>query len=149
MIIKFNGILSSTSQSDHVFTDGNVNINLLNLLAIENDFINNCHSNSLIPRISKPTRNAINNSSILDHIWSIRLYVTFNGIFLVDITDLYPIFAIVQFVPLNCPERRIRVKFEDNSGPNLARLELLIQMISVVTYLLSIAIVVLPKKNKY
>ena len=45
--IKFNEILSSTSQSDHVFID--LNINLPNPIAIENDFINNCHSNSLIP----------------------------------------------------------------------------------------------------
>ena len=44
--VKFNEILSSTSQSDHVF--GGLNINLLYSIAIENDFINNCHSNSLI-----------------------------------------------------------------------------------------------------
>ena len=62
-----NEILSSTSQSDHVFIVGDLNINLLDLIAVENDFINNCHSNSLIPLINKPTRNANNNPSILDH----------------------------------------------------------------------------------
>ena len=38
--IKFNEILSSTSQSDHVFIVGNLNINLVDPIAIENDFIN-------------------------------------------------------------------------------------------------------------
>ena len=100
--IKLNEILSSTSQSDHVFIVGDLNITLLDPTAIENDFINNCHSNSLIPLIKKPTRNANNNPSILDHIWSNQLYDTSNGIFLLDITDLYPIFTIV---PINCPQK--------------------------------------------
>ena len=66
--IKLNEILSSTSQSDHVFIVGNLNINLLDPISIENDFINNCHSNSLIPLINIPTWNANNNPSIIDHI---------------------------------------------------------------------------------
>ena len=37
--IKLNEILSSTSQSDHVFIVGDLNINLLDPIAIENDFI--------------------------------------------------------------------------------------------------------------
>ena len=39
--------LSSTSQSDHVFIVGDLNINLLDPIAIENDFIN-CHGNQRI-----------------------------------------------------------------------------------------------------
>ena len=66
---------------------GDLNINLLDPTATENDFINNRHSNSLIPLINKPTRNANNNPSILDNIWSNQLYDTFNGICLLDITD--------------------------------------------------------------
>ena len=80
--IKLNEILLSTSQYDHVFIVGDRNINLLDPIAIENDFINNCHSNSLIPLINKPTRNANNNPSIPDHIWSNQLYDTFSGIFI-------------------------------------------------------------------
>ena len=110
--IKLNEILSSTSQSDHVFMVGDLNINLIDPTAIENDFINNCHSSSLIPLINKPTRNANKNQSILDHIWSNQLYNTFNGIFLLDITDHYPIFTIV---PINYPQKLIRVKFRDHS----------------------------------
>ena len=41
LTIKLNEILSSTSQSDHVFIVGDLNINLLDPIAIENDFINN------------------------------------------------------------------------------------------------------------
>ena len=40
--IKLNEILSSTSQSDHVLIVGHLNINLLDHIAIENDFINKC-----------------------------------------------------------------------------------------------------------
>ena len=117
--IKLNEILSSTSQSDHVFIVGDLNSNLLDPFDIENDFINNCHSkNSLITLINKHTRNANNNPSIIDHIWTNQLYDTFNGIFLLDITDQYPIFTIA---PINCPQKRIHVKFRDPSGQNLAK----------------------------
>ena len=98
---------------------GLLNINLLDSIAIENDFINNSHSNPLIPLISKPTSNANNNPSILDHIWTNQLYDTFNSILLLDIADHYPIFAIA---PINCPQKRIRVKYKDHSGQNLALL---------------------------
>ena len=80
--VVLNDILSLTSQSHHVFIVGDLNINLLDPIAIENDFINNCHSNSLIPLNNKPTRNANNNPSIIDHIWTNQLYDTFNGIFI-------------------------------------------------------------------
>ena len=58
--IKLNENLSSASQSDHVFIVGDLNINLLDPIAIENNFINNRHSYSLIPLINKPTLNANN-----------------------------------------------------------------------------------------
>ena len=120
--IKLNEILSSTSQSDHVipWSHGDLNINLLDPIAIENDFINNCHSNSLIPLINKPTRNANNNQSILDHVWTNQLCDTFNGIFLLDITDHYTIFTIA---PINCPQKQIRVKLRDHSGQNLTKIK--------------------------
>ena len=40
--------------------------------------------------------------------------------FLLDITDHYPIFTIV---PINCPQKRIRGKFRDHSRQNIARLK--------------------------
>ena len=120
----YNKILSSTSKSDHVFIVGDLNINLLDPTAIENDFINNCHSNSLIPLINKSTLNVNKNPSILDHIWSNQLYDTFNGIFLLYITNHYPIFTIV---PINCPQKRIRVKLRDHSRQNIARLKLQVE----------------------
>ena len=119
--IKLNEILSSTSQSDHVVIVGDLNINLLDPIAIENDFINNSHSNSIIPLINKPTRNANINPSIIDHICTNQLYDTFNGIFLLDITDHYPIFTIA---PINCLQKQICVKFRDHSGQNLAKLKI-------------------------
>ena len=75
--MKLNEILSSTSQPDHVFIVGDLNINLLDPTAIENDDIR-----------------------------SNQLYDTFNGIFLLDIADHYPIFTIV---PINCFQKRTRV----------------------------------------
>ena len=48
------------------------------------------------------------------------MYDTFNGIFLFDKTDHYKIFTIA---PINCPQKRIRVKFRDHSGQNLAKLK--------------------------
>ena len=121
LIIKINAILSSTSQSDHIFIVGDLNINLLDPIAIQNYFINNCHSNSIFLLINKPTRNANNNRSILDHIWTNQLYDTFNGIFLSDITDHCLIFTIAT---INSHQKRIRVKFSDYSGQNLAKLKI-------------------------
>ena len=72
---------------------------------------------SSIPLINKPTRNSNNNPSIFDHMWLNQLSDTFNGIFLLDITDHYPIFTIV---PIYCPQKRICVKFRDHSGQNIA-----------------------------
>ena len=40
--------------------------------------------------------------------------------FLLDVTDHYQIFTIA---PINCPQKRIRVKFRDHSGQNLAKLK--------------------------
>ena len=91
--------MSSTSQSDHIFPIGDFNIDLLDPIPNENDFINNCHLNSLIPN---------------------QLYDTFNGIFLLDITDHYPILCNA---PTNCPQKRICLKFWDNSGQNVAKLK--------------------------
>ena len=87
--------MSSTSQADHVFIVGDLNINLLDPTAIENHFINNCHSNSLLHLINKPTRNANNNPNMLDHTGSNQLYDTLNGTFLLDITDHY-----TKYLPL-------------------------------------------------
>ena len=103
--IKLNEILSSTSQFDHVFIVGDLKINLLD---------------PKMNLFNKPTCNENNNPSILDHIWSDQLCDTFNGIFLLDITDHYPIFKIV---PINCPQKQIRVKFRDHSRQNIARLK--------------------------
>ena len=41
--------------------------------------------------------------------------------FSLDITDHYQIFSIL---PINCPQKRLRVKFRDHSRQNIARLEL-------------------------
>ena len=54
-----------------------------------------------------------------------QLYDTFNGIFLVDITDHYPVFTIV---PLTCPQKQARVKFRDHSEQDLARLKLEVEL---------------------
>ena len=85
-----------------------------------NNCNNNCHSNPLIPLINKPTSNASNNPTIIDHIWTNQLYDTFNGIFLLDITDRYPIFTIV---PVNCPQKQIRIKFRHHSGQYFSQTE--------------------------
>ena len=101
---------------------GDLNINLLDPIDIENDFINNCHSNSLIHLINKPTRNANNTPSTSDHIWTNQLCDTFNGIFFIRYnSSLYPIFIIS---PINCPQKRISEKFRDHWGLNLDKLKI-------------------------
>ena len=83
-------------------------------------------------------------------------------VFFIDVTDHYQIFTIA---PINCHQNLIRVKFRDNSGQHLAKLKIkvqhylnnrvqinqdvIIQIISVITYPLSIAIVAQSKNNKY
>ena len=115
----------STSQSIYVFFVCDLYINLQDNIDIDNYFINNCHSNSLIPLINKPTGNANRNRSILDNMWTNQLYDAFNGIFLLDITDHYPIFTIA---PINCHQKQILVKFRDDSGQNLAKLNIVLDI---------------------
>ena len=77
--MKLNEILKSTSQSDHVFIVGDLNINLLDSIAIENDLINNYHSNSLIPLINKPTRNA--NNQVFQIMYGLISHTTHSMVF--------------------------------------------------------------------
>ena len=60
-----------------------INVNLLDPIERENDFINNCHSNFPIPLINKPTRNANNQSKYSRLYIDYQLYDTFNGIFFI------------------------------------------------------------------
>ena len=46
--------------------------------------------------------------------------------FLLDNTDHYPIFRIA---PINCPQKRIRVKFTDHSGQNLAKVKIEVETV--------------------
>ena len=80
-----NEFFSSISQSDHVFIVGNFNINFLDPFAIEIILL----SNQIILSIIKSTVRYIQ-----------------HGIFLLDITDHYTIFAIVP-IKINCPQNRI------------------------------------------
>ena len=47
--------------------------------------------------------------------------MTFNGFFLLDITNHHPIFTIAL---INCPQKRIHVKFRNHSRQNLAKVKI-------------------------
>ena len=86
------------AEQNIIYLLGDFNINLLN---IENhtqssDFLDLLYSHSFMPLINKPTRVTANSATIIDHIFCNEIHNSrlFNGIFVTEITDHYPIFSI-------------------------------------------------------
>jgi len=88
-------ILSRINSKMKAFLIGDMNIDLINPCAYSVDFINCCYSSALLPLIHLPTHVMADSSKCIDHIWCNQVDVL-SGVFPVDITDHYPIFAIID-----------------------------------------------------
>ena len=94
-----NPILSHPSlQSNTCYITGDFNINLLNhsTHTATSDFIDTMFASSYLPMINRPTRIALNSSTLIDNIYtnSAHTQISTSGIFTADISDHLPIFHI-------------------------------------------------------
>ena len=102
-ILSFNDSLSEImslikAENKSCYVLGDYNINLLNTDAHSHtrEFVDTMYSHSLLPNITKPTREA--SATLIDNIFSNDIFAkhdTVSGILDTDITDHFPIFHVI------------------------------------------------------
>jgi len=109
--------LQVVGNDQRAFLIGDVNIDSINPCPIGTEFINYCYSSSFFPLVSLPTHVSNTASTCIDHIYYNQLDAVNVGIFKTDLTDHYPIFAIVDI----CHDDLTLVskKFRDHSDSSL------------------------------
>jgi len=115
-----NSILGEFRPRDRIVLVGDVNIDLLNPGAIEDEFIDMCTSNSFHPLISGATHISRFGTSCIDHIWYNQFDVSSSGIVELQISDHFAIFAVF---PYSLDHQNFTMKrFRDHSGGSLRKL---------------------------
>jgi len=89
-------MLSRVNPRNQVFLLGDMNIDLIDPCPQSVDFINYCYASAFVPLISMPTHVTPQSSTCIDHIWSNQIGAG-SGVFPVDISDHYVIFAVLDF----------------------------------------------------
>jgi len=113
-------ILSEFRSDDRVVLVGDINIDLLNPSASEDEFINVCTSNSFRPLINDATHVSRYGASCIDHIWYNQFDVKSSGVIELDITDHFGVFAVF---PYGLGQQDFIVKqFRDHSDSSLLTL---------------------------
>jgi len=110
-------ILSSFGRRDHVLVVGDLNVDLRDPNVAESDVLNTFYAASYLPLITAPTHISSSSESCIDHIWYNQLVSNSCGVIEADITDHYPITAIVDVIPLN--QEFIQKSFRDHSNSSL------------------------------
>jgi len=91
-------MLSQANINHHVFVVGDLNLDLIDPSVATDDFVSVCQAYSFVPLIKIPTHVSHYRSSCLDHIWYNQLCDIQTGAFSIDISDHYPIFAILPII---------------------------------------------------
>jgi len=106
-------IISRSVRKQHTLVIGDLNIDMIAPTQTEVELIDAFYTSSFIPLITVPTHVTRNRASCLDHIWYNQLHEVQAGVFNTDISDHFPIFAII---PLNCNSENFFIKrFRDHS----------------------------------
>ena len=96
---------------------GDFNIDLLDDINV--DFSSMLYSHNFNSLITIPTRVTDNSATCIDHIWQTGCSSVVAGAIVSDITDHYPVFAVLNFPNSNDV---IKVVFRDHSESNIVRL---------------------------
>jgi len=114
-------ILSNHFRSvDKVISAGDFNIDLIDPNDAALSLIDNFHSHSFIPLITKPTHVTNIRASLIDHVWTNILSPISSVIFDVDITDHFPVLSIFDLLSRREPIKKL---FRDHSIQNLTCLK--------------------------
>lgn len=116
----FGDVLSSSrSVARKTVVAGDFNVDLLNPIGHELDFITSFHTVSFMPLVTKATRVSDHSASCIDHIWTDMLMESIPGIFNVSLSDHFPIFLILK---CSRPSNNVKVSFRDHSKRNIDHL---------------------------
>jgi len=110
-------VLSQFRSSDRVLIVGDVNIDVLAPVGVENNFMDVCSANSFLPLINEITHVSRFSSSCIDHMWYNCFDVVSSGVIKLDITDHFAIFAV--FASGSDNAEFISRKFRDHSSNSL------------------------------
>ena len=83
-----------------LFLVGDININILNYSSHNdtNAFLNLMYGNGLYPLITKPTRIARNNATLIDNIFTNEIQcITKSGVYICDVSDYLPVFQVCNY----------------------------------------------------
>jgi len=111
-----------TLNSDPAVTSvlvGDFNIDLMNPMSFNCDYVYNCLSASFVPLITIPTHYSTNVSTCIDHIWCNNPDDIKSGVFDVSITDHYPIFLVTR---ISRRKDKFVKSFRDHSVSSLEQL---------------------------
>lgn len=119
--VLFDNVLSTISPMTASAVCGDLNVDLINLSASTVNIIENFRSLSYVPLITNVTRPAFAGGTCIDHIWINQFSGTKSGVIEIDITDHFPVFALIK---CNLPTRTPTLKsFRDHSRIRLNRLK--------------------------
>ena len=110
---------NSIIMRSNVFVLGDFNVDLLNLNPRTQTFVDSMRSLFLLPLITVPTRVTDTSETLIDNIWTNQLCIIHCGVFPVDISDHFPIFALPIF---NTQRQTITHHFRDHSKRSLDEL---------------------------
>ena len=103
-----------------IYMLGDFNVNLMTADSNATLFVDMMRSLSFLPLIDVPTRVTDSSESLIDNIWTNQLSSVTTGVLTFDITDHYPIFAVI---PVRSPDDKILKSFRDHSACSLSKLE--------------------------
>jgi len=107
-------VLSAVGSDQRAFVIGDINIDIARPLQVGAEFINCCYSSSFLPHVFAPTHVTDRSSTCLDHIYYNQLDDIRTGVIKIEITDHYPVFAIINRKD-NIDSELVTKKFRDHS----------------------------------
>jgi hypothetical protein len=110
------GILAQKNDNKLVVLCGDLNIDVLDSIPTESDFVDTMKSLFYMPQISQPTRVTDNSSSILDHFWLNSPIDCVSSTFQSHISDHFPPFICI---PVVCDDKYVHISFRDHSRESL------------------------------
>ena len=120
-IHNFDELLGKISRENKIcYLLGDFNLNLISCDSTTGMFLDGLYSNSFIPCITCPTRITSHTATLIDNIFTNHYVESINGLFLTDISDRLPIFAICFMNP-SCEDDRV-IFIRDKSANNMKNL---------------------------
>jgi len=107
-------------QNKKVYIVGDFNVNTLVDSGRSRMFTDSMYTMCLLPAVNIPTRVTANSETLIDNIWTNQLSIIASGVFVLDVSDHFPIFIVSC---LSALRKSIVKYFRDHSERSLNTLE--------------------------